>query len=64
LLARARPRLHRSFIEHGHFRSALFVGGQVDFSAGHWSIEDRLHWVRDTVYDEDRSQIRTHNGPE
>lgn len=30
---------------------------------GHWSIEDRLHWVRDVVYDEDHSQIRTGNGP-
>jgi predicted transposase YbfD/YdcC len=30
---------------------------------GHWSIENRLHWVRDTAYDEDRSQIRTGNGP-
>jgi predicted transposase YbfD/YdcC len=28
---------------------------------GHWSIEDRLHWVRDVVYDD--SQIRTGNGP-
>ena len=30
---------------------------------GHWSIEDSLHWVRDMTYDEDRSQIRTRNGP-
>ncbi len=30
---------------------------------GHWAIEDRLHWVRDVVYDEDRSQVRTGNGP-
>ena len=30
---------------------------------GHWSIEDRLHWVRDVTYDEDRSQVRTRNGP-
>jgi predicted transposase YbfD/YdcC len=30
---------------------------------GHWGIEDRLHWVRDVTYDEDRSQIRTANGP-
>ena len=30
---------------------------------GHWAIEDRLHWVRDVTYDEDRSQIRTRNGP-
>ena len=26
---------------------------------GHWQIENRLHWVRDVVYDEDRSQART-----
>ena len=30
---------------------------------GHWMIEDRLHWVRDMAYDEDRSQIRTASGP-
>ena len=28
---------------------------------GHWSIENRLHWVRDTAYSEDISQIRTGN---
>ena len=30
---------------------------------GHWGIEDRLHWVRDMDFDEDRSQIRTGSGP-
>jgi predicted transposase YbfD/YdcC len=30
---------------------------------GHWMIEDRLHWVRDMDFDEDRSQIRTGSGP-
>ena len=30
---------------------------------GHWTIEDRLHWVRDMDYDEDRSQVRTASGP-
>ena len=30
---------------------------------GHWMIEDRLHWVRDLDFDEDRSQIRTASGP-
>jgi len=30
---------------------------------GHWMIEDRLHWIRDMDYDEDRSQIRTASGP-
>lgn len=31
---------------------------------GHWVIENRLHWVRDVDYDEDRSQIRTGSGPQ
>ena len=30
---------------------------------GHWGIENRVHWVRDVIYDEDRSQIRTGSGP-
>lgn len=30
---------------------------------GHWAIENRLHWVRDVTYDEDRSQVRTDTGP-
>ncbi len=30
---------------------------------GHWGIETRLHYVRDMTYDEDRSQVRTGNGP-
>ncbi|MEH1168262.1 ISAs1 family transposase [Micromonospora sp. CPCC 205539] len=30
----------------------------------HWSIENKVHWVRDVTYDEDRSQIRTGTGPE
>lgn len=35
----------------------------ADILRGHWTIEDCLHWVRDLVFDEDRSQIRTANGP-
>ena len=35
----------------------------ADIIRGHWAIEDRLHWVRDMDYDEDRSQVRTRNGP-
>ena len=31
---------------------------------GHWGIENRLHWVRDVVFDEDRHQLRTGNGPQ
>jgi len=28
---------------------------------GHWTIENKIHWVRDVVFDEDRSQVRTGN---
>ena len=30
---------------------------------GHWSIENRLHYVRDRTYDEDRSQVRKQAAP-
>ncbi|MFJ7209877.1 transposase [Streptomyces sp. NPDC098789] len=29
-----------------------------------WTIENRLHYVRDTTYGEDASRIRTGHGPE
>ena len=35
----------------------------LGIARGHWEIENRSHYVRDTTYDEDRSQIRTRNGP-
>ena len=31
---------------------------------GHWGIENRIHWVRDVDFDEDRSQIRAGQGPQ
>ncbi len=31
---------------------------------GHWHIENKLHWVRDVVYDEDRSQVRAGSAPQ
>ena len=31
---------------------------------GHWSIENRLHWVRDVVFGEDLSQVRTGSAPQ
>jgi hypothetical protein len=29
---------------------------------GQWAIES-LHWLRDTLYQEDKSQVRTRSGP-
>jgi hypothetical protein len=31
---------------------------------GHWNIENKSHWVRDVVFDEDRSQVRSGNIPQ
>jgi Transposase DDE domain len=39
---------------------AAFVSKLV---RGHWTIENRLHWIRDVAFREDLSQIRTGNGP-
>ena len=36
----------------------------ADWVRGHWGIENRLHWVRDVTFDEDRHQLRTGNGPQ
>jgi predicted transposase YbfD/YdcC len=42
-------------LDAGPARLAVLVRGQ-------WQIES-LHWVRDVVFDEDRSQVRTGHGP-
>ena len=34
----------------------------VGYVREQWSIES-LHWVRDTLWQEDKSQVRTRNGP-
>lgn len=31
---------------------------------GHWHIENKSHWVRDVVFDEDRSQVRCGSIPQ
>jgi predicted transposase YbfD/YdcC len=30
---------------------------------GHWDIENKLHWVRDVTYQENKSLVRTGNAP-
>ena len=36
----------------------------LHFVQDHWGIEHKVHWVRDVTFDEDRSQVRTGNGPQ
>ena len=34
----------------------------LELNRGHWGIENRLHWVRDETFGEDKSRIRTNHG--
>ena len=34
----------------------------LTLNRGHWGIENKVHWVRDVTFDEDRSQIRKRTG--
>jgi predicted transposase YbfD/YdcC len=34
----------------------------LELNREHWEIENRVHYVRDVIYDEDRCRIRTGNG--
>lgn len=36
----------------------------AEWLQGHWAIENRVHWIRDVVFDEDRHQARTGSGPQ
>lgn len=36
----------------------------LELVRGHWGIENKLHWVRDVTFDEDRSQVRCGSIPQ
>src|SRR5205085_4831208 len=36
----------------------------LELNRGHWSIENRLHYVRDVSFKEDRSRLRSGNAPQ
>ena len=39
-------------------------GALLKLIRGHWGIENRVHWVRDVTFDEDRSQVRCGSAPQ
>ncbi len=36
----------------------------LELNRGHWSIENRTHYVRDVSFKEDRSRLRSGNAPQ
>jgi predicted transposase YbfD/YdcC len=44
--------------------SEVEAGRLLRLIRGHWTIENRLHWVRDVTFGEDASQVRAGAGPE
>jgi predicted transposase YbfD/YdcC len=66
---RRRPRAHRKWRTEKVYAITDLTDREVDAAQladalrAHWGIENRLHWIRDVVFAEDLSQIRTGNGP-
>ncbi|WP_149988891.1 ISAs1 family transposase, partial [Microcystis aeruginosa] len=49
----------KTYEETAYYISSLTESAQV-FSKiirGHWKIENQLHWVKDVIFEEDKSQI-------
>ena len=45
-------------------RARAGAGRLLSWARGHWSIENRSHYVRDVTLGEDASRIRTGSGPQ
>ena len=59
-------RAGKAYHQVAYYISSL-VRSAADFAKGirgHWGIENRLHWVKDVIFDEDHSTIHLGNAPE
>ena len=64
-LKRERKTKREVAITHSYYLSSLSESAK-EFSKGirhHWGIENRLHYVKDVVFKEDQSTIRSGNAP-
>ena len=53
-----------SLLLHQRPQEACDAGRLLQRARGHWSIENRCHYVRDVTFGEDASRIRKGSGPE
>lgn len=68
-VTRCRTRLNKATLEVVFYITSLPRGAAsaetlLRLIRGHWAIENRLHYVRDVTFGEDRSRIRKGHGPE
>ena len=54
------PRLRISLVS----RAVAGAGQLLKWTRGHWSIENRSHYVRDVTMGEDASRVRKRSGPQ
>lgn len=55
-----------------HYRNVSYYMSDIILNASsfakairqHWSIENKLHWVKDAIFKEDKSRIKTGKAPE
>jgi predicted transposase YbfD/YdcC len=45
-------------------RSSLSASDALAIIRAHWSIEVRLHWIRDVVFGEDACRVRSRSAPQ
>lgn len=66
MVYRATQRGDKLTEETAYYLSSLPPNGKrlARYIRGHWGIENSLHWTLDVTFAEDRSRIRTGNGPE
>lgn len=56
-------RMERVYLISSQTRAQADPAQLLTLNRGHWGIENRLHYVRDMAYDEDRCRARTGNTP-
>lgn len=56
-------RIERVYLISSQTRAQAGPAQLLELNRGHWGIENRLHYVRDMAYDEDRCRARTGNTP-
>ena len=58
-----KTRLERVYLISSQTRAPASAEQLLALNRGHWGIENKLHYVRDVAYDEDRCRARKGNTP-